>query len=275
MTELHFEKWQATGNDFILMDMRDHHGGFPDSAHIAAWCDRRFGIGADGLMFLARHPSLAFKMQYFNADGREAAMCGNGARSMLGFAHRLGMAGSTVRFQAADGEHSGYVLGQDQYRIDLIDVDRADAVDLPEIIQWVPQYTGTAFFLNTGVPHLVIGVNHIADLQVREAGRLLRNHHRFLPHGTNVNFVEQTGESLRIRTYERGVEDETLSCGTGATAAAIVMGVKRHLSAPIQVQVEGGELIIRFVADESGGVRQVSLEGEAKAVFSGSIRIKE
>lgn len=271
MTKLHFEKWQATGNDFIIMDFSQGIPADIDQDHIARWCDRKFGIGADGFMYLDKHPDLAFDMHYFNADGLEAEMCGNGARSILGFAHQKGLIGSSGTFQAIDGPHTGFVLESDQYRIKMVDVTGFQSLKIPGIDQMVAGSFEEAVYLNTGVPHLVIFVKDVSQVDVFRAGKTLRWDHQFAPFGTNVNFVQIHADHIRIRTYERGVENETLSCGTGATAAAIASAIRYDLGKHQKVKVEGGELTVSFNKTGPNEFNEIFLAGQALKVFEGEI----
>lgn len=271
MTELHFEKWQATGNDFVIMDFSEGTPVELTTERIAGWCDRKFGIGADGFMYLKKHDQLAFQMHYYNSDGREAEMCGNGARSIMGFAHNQGYFGHEGSFQAIDGPHHGKVLGENHYRIQMVDVNQVIQVNIPGLEDLVAGSYDEALMLNTGVPHLVIFVKDLALIDVKKTGRILRYAGQFKPAGTNVNFVQIHHDFIQIRTYERGVEDETLSCGTGATASAIAASLLFDFSNHQQVKVEGGSLQISFNRSQNDQFKDVWLEGPAKKVFAGVI----
>ncbi len=261
MEEIRFYKWQGTGNDFIILDMRDKKIGEPSSAIIKNICDRHFGVGADGLMILNNHPVYDFRMQYFNADGIEAEMCGNGARCMIGFAHQLGIIAEETLFIAHDGIHIGRVLGQDIYQIQMIDVEEIKKTD-------------DYYFLNTGVPHVVLFVDDVAKVNVQEKGSHIRYSPDFAPDGTNVNFVHLANDILYMRTYERGVENETLSCGTGAVASAIAAYLETDQKQTSFIcKVPGGELKVKF--DHKGSLlfSNILLEGPAQQVFNGNITI--
>ena len=260
MAEIRFSKWQGTGNDFIIMDNRD--GAFNDlgQSNIEQLCDRRFGIGADGLMFLNNNDIYDFSMQYFNSDGLEAEMCGNGGRCMVGFAWHLGIIRKETRFLAKDGVHKGRVLGENNYMIQMIDL-----IEFKKLTD--------SYFLNTGVPHVVKFVDDLNNLNVVEEGSAIRYSEQFRPEGTNVNFVSFADGIVKMRTYERGVENETLSCGTGAVASAIAsylhMGLKET---SISCHVPGGQLDISCNKSEKG-FTDIYLKGPAKMVFEGTIDI--
>ena len=205
-----FHKYQATGNDFILIDDRKLIFPLDDTAFIARCCDRRFGIGADGLILIQNTAEADFKMVYFNADGKESTLCGNGARCSVAFAAMLGIIENDTRFLAIDGLHTAK-MEKDRVVLRMHDVDRINTLD---------HY----YFLDTGSPHHVEMVEDLAHVPVVIKGRKIRYGAPYFEEGCNVNFVEQQGPStFSIRTYERGVEDETLSCGTGATAVALAM----------------------------------------------------
>ncbi len=259
-----FEKFHGAGNDFIITDIRNH--AITDRTDIiAGLCDRHMGIGADGMIMLGNSEAHDFEMRYFNADGREASMCGNGGRCIIAFAHRLGIIGRDARFMAADGEHTGSIITEtgNKYivRLGMQDVCIPDK---PE---------GDRLFLDTGSPQLVIKTQNLDTLDVFHEGRKLRYDNSFGSGGTNVTFLEESQGNLNIRTYERGVEDETLSCGTGATAAALAWAAwQGNAEGPISVNTRGGLLVIGF-RKEGRRFNGVSLEGPAAYVFSGEIKI--
>ena len=215
---MQFWKYQGAGNDFVMLDQRRQQFlGRNDTARIAFLCDRHFGIGADGLILLQTHPVLDFEMIYFNADGRESTMCGNGGRCIAAFAKHLGMPGDKFRFWAIDGEHEALVSqpagpGGEWVELKMGNVDR---LATPETQTGIPE-AGNAFVLNTGSPHYVRFVPKVDSLDMRQEGRTIRYSNQFRTAGINVNFVEAMEDGIIIRTYERGVEDETLACGTGS-----------------------------------------------------------
>lgn len=256
---LKFFKYHGAGNDFILVDQReDVHIDRADRARIAGLCHRRFGIGADGLILLQQSAGYDFEMVYFNADGGEGTLCGNGARCVVAFAHFLGCIGDQCHFLASDGAHDAVVVRPDWIEVHLRDMPVWEAGSDYEV-------------LNTGSPHYVRFVSDLHGLDIREEGRAVRYSEPFRQAGINVNFVEERGEELWVGTYERGVEDETLACGTGVTAAALAH-VRRKASAEglwhIPVVAKGGRLSVRFTFDGKM-FRDVWLCGPAERVFEG------
>ena len=207
--QIPFYKYQGTGNDFVLIDNRQQNFPKNDTILIAHFCDRKFGVGADGLIVLEQHPTLDFSMVYYNADGNQSSMCGNGGRCIVHFAAFLGIIETQTAFMAIDGVHHGSIQ-DDKVALHMTDVSH---------IENHKQYS----FLNTGSPHHVEMVANLEDLNVVDKGRAIRNN-SYGTAGANINFVSKiSGDTFSVRTYERGVEDETLSCGTGVTAVALVM----------------------------------------------------
>lgn len=264
MRNLEFFKYEGTGNDFIVVDQREVRlVDRADTDLIARLCHRRFGIGADGLILLQRHQELDFEMVYFNADGREGSMCGNGGRCIVAFASRLGLVAENCRFQAVDGAHEARVLPDGQIAL------RMSAVAVPT------RHDGCAV-LDTGSLHFIQPVQALDEVDVHEAGRAIRYAPAFREHGINVNFVERTGKDrLRVATYERGVEGETWSCGTGVTAAALALAPGGNVGQLQEVIVEtrGGQLKVQFQTTASGGFDDIWLIGPASLVFRGSIAL--
>jgi diaminopimelate epimerase len=261
---LQFFKFQATGNDFIIIDDRQKQFDTKNSALIQKLCNRRFGIGGDGLILFRNEPELDFRMIYFNADGYEGSMCGNGGRCAAAFAHKLNPGKYDFRFQAYDGLHEASIeeIGEHQVWVRL----SMQPVQSPEIIE-------NDLFLNTGSPHFVRFVEDAASIDVNAEGRKVRNSERFLRDGVNVNFAEIHPDSITVRTYERGVEEETLSCGTGVTASAIASHFSGMLKEnPIRVYTRGGELKVHFSMGEDN-YTAVTLSGPAAEVFTGTIEI--
>lgn len=255
-----FFKYQGTGNDFVLIDDRNETFPASDQALIERLCHRRFGIGADGLILLRTDPEYDFRMIYFNADGAEGSMCGNGGRCIVRFAHDLGVFGSETRFLAVDGEHTAEVRGDDIFlkMSDVTGFDNRDGVT----------------FLNTGSPHVVQFVDDLESLDVVSEGRSIRYDSRFQPGGTNVNFVQPIdGNTLFVRTYERGVEDETYSCGTGVTAVALVAQRQLHMPDPVFIKTLGGNLRVSFNSTADEQFDNIYLIGPAKRVFVGTITV--
>jgi len=252
-----FYKYQGTGNDFVLIDNRLNFFNKKDTKLVAKLCDRRFGVGADGLILLEDSSVSDFKMIYFNADGNQSTMCGNGGRCIVSFAQFLNIIDSKTSFEAIDGLHNAEVK-QNSIALQMIDV-----LDVEE--------EKNHSFLDTGSPHHVQFVSNVKDFDVKTEGAKIRYSDLYnTKGGSNINFVEQLNDSaFRIRTYERGVEDETLSCGTGATATAIAMHKAGKTSAlKNTIEVEGGTLTIQFKED-SGIYSNVYLEGPATQVFKG------
>jgi diaminopimelate epimerase len=257
--KLEFYKYQGTGNDFIIFDCRYNKLKL-SSAEISQLCDRRFGIGADGVILLQLKEGYDFEMLYYNADGNLSSMCGNGGRCIVSFARRSGLIEKTAKFLAADGDHLAEIISTDPDRVKL---KMSDVKSIHE--------TCGGWFLDTGSPHLVISVDKLASLDVRSQGRLIRNSDEFKKEGVNVNFVENSGKGILVRTYERGVEDETLSCGTGVTAIALVAIEKnwvRKNDHTVEVLTKGGKLLVH-AKKTSNGYSDIWLEGPAVHVFTG------
>ncbi len=259
--QLEFYKYQGTGNDFVMIDNRS--GFFPKGnvQLVARLCDRRFGIGADGLILLENDSETDFKMVYYNSDGNPSSMCGNGGRCLVAFAKDLNVIENNCTFIATDGLHHASVANDGIVSLQMIDV--AD-------IKKEADYT----FMNTGSPHHVQMVEDLEHYNVKENGAALRYGSLYGAAGSNINFVKKINEdTFSLRTYERGVEDETLACGTGATAVAIAMNAAGQTNASsINLNVEGGKLAVSF--DKMGDVfTNVFLIGPAKFVFKGVIEI--
>ncbi|NGF55995.1 diaminopimelate epimerase [Parapedobacter sp. SGR-10] len=260
MQKIKFYKYQGAGNDFILIDNRKGDFDRKNEDLVHRLCDRRFGIGADGVMLLQDAENYDFEMVYYNADGREGSMCGNGGRCIVAFARDLGITHEKTDFLAVDGKHQASIHG-DQVNLGMIDVEQVDK-------------DGEAFVLNTGSPHYITLVEDLARYAVYEKGKAIRNNERYREKGINVNFVEKEGEGYFVRTFERGVEDETLACGTGATAAAMAMAIHENREGSIEmpIRVLGGQLTISFLK-EGNRFSQVYLKGPAQFVFEGEINI--
>ena len=251
---IEFYKYQGTGNDFIMIDDREKEFDLTENDLIAALCERRMGIGADGLILLREHGTLDFEMIYFNADGKESSMCGNGGRCIIAFAQMLEMTGNETTFMAIDGEHKGRLMDDGIY-LQMQDVKKIEGV-------------GDGLVLNTGSPHYIEMVDELDYIDVNKQGRKIRNSAAFKKDGINVNFVLDANE-LQVRTYERGVEAETLSCGTGVVATAIAMHYANCIEETlVNVKTKGGELTVSF-EEFNGGYRNIWLSGEASMVFAG------
>lgn len=263
---IRFSKYEGAGNDFILVDNRDSQF-LPTAQLIQNLCDRHFGIGADGLMTLSRSTHLDCSMRYFNADGSEGEMCGNGARCIALFAHHLGIGGERKYFDAADGEHQAQILSTQGAMGDIeLGMNEVTRINISN---------GT-WSLNTGVPHYVEFTDNLTEINILDRGPQIRHDTTRFPEGTNVNFVEILGEgSIKMRTYERGVEAETLACGTGATAAAIVTNyAHQHDRTNYRIQVPGGKLTVCFAhIPGTQTYTDIRLTGPARRVFEGEFNI--
>lgn len=277
MTPLSFSKYQGAGNDFVLVDQRQTRRLARSDRALVAWlCDRRFGIGADGLILLETHPDYDFEMVYFNADGGEGSLCGNGGRCVAAFARHLGViSGDSCRFLASDGPHEARFTRSLGPGGEWVELHMADVAQ-------IERRDDSTFVLDTGSPHYVrfLEPGALATLDVVQEGRAVRNSERFRAAGINVNFsCADPAGGLAIRTYERGVEDETLACGTGVTAAALAWysaggndGVAAS-TVELPVHARGGQLAVRFRA-EGGAFRDIWLCGPAQRVFEGRIDLE-
>ncbi len=257
---LTFYKYQGTGNDFVIIDNRESVFSKKKTKLIATLCDRKFGVGADGLMLLElpHNDEDDFTMVYFNADGNQSTMCGNGGRCLVAFAAFIGVITDKATFTAIDGRHWAR-LTDDVVHLQMMDVSEINKYD-------------SHLFLDTGSPHHVTMVDDLDSLDVKTIGKKIRYGAPYFEEGSNVNFVKKIGENyFSVRTYERGVEDETLSCGTGVTAVAIAMHVLKLANKDeIRIHTLGGELKITFKVTEDG-YRDIFLIGSAKQVFKGQI----
>jgi diaminopimelate epimerase len=258
---LEFYKYQGTGNDFVMIDNRTEFFPKENTKLIAHLCDRRFGIGGDGLILLENDPETDFKMVYYNSDGNQSSMCGNGGRCLVAFAKKLQVIENNATFIATDGLHRATIGDDGLVSLQMIDVDDV-------------KVSSDHVFLNTGSPHHVQLVDDLENYNIKENGAAIRYGDLYGKAGSNINFVKQIDETtFSLRTYERGVEDETLSCGTGATAVAIAMNVLGKTdSSSIDLNVEGGKLVVSFDKGE-GKFTNVFLKGPAEFVFKGTIAI--
>jgi diaminopimelate epimerase len=253
-----FYKYQATGNDFVIVDNREGRYAFSVD-EIKKICDRKFGVGADGIMLIEKHPSLDFNLVYYNADG-SPSLCGNGSRAAVTMASALGLVNGKAKFNAFDGIHEAQLLPNGNVRLKMSDVKGIEK-------------SGEGVFLNTGSPHFIQWVSEIKNYPVFEKGKKIRYGEAFKPAGTNVNFVESLEHnSIFVRTYERGVENETLSCGTGVTAAALASSSHQYVS-PVTVKTLGGELSVEFKVSHDGSFTDIFLVGPAKMVFEGTLEL--
>ena len=261
--EINFTKYHGTGNDFILVDNRSGKIKL-SKEHIARLCHRQFGIGADGLIAISDLPGFDFQMKYYNSDGGEGTMCGNGGRCLTAYAGTRGVINKKARFSAIDGEHFSEILsinGNEFYvSLKMADVDKLQKFE-------------DGYFVNTGSPHFVKFVGEIEKVDVYREGRELRWDKRFQPEGTNVNFAEIKDDYLIVRSFERGVENITLSCGTGVTASALVASaILKDDRQIFEIKTYGGDLKVRF-AKLKNKFTDIWLEGAAIRVFEGQIEI--
>jgi diaminopimelate epimerase len=258
--QLHFHKYHGAGNDFIIIDNRMNLFDKTNHELIARLCDRRFGIGADGLMLLQESAQVDFRMIYFNSDGFEGSLCGNGGRCITAYANHLGIIGKNTRFMATDGLHEAEVINPGYIKLKIADIHDIE--------------TGKDYFyLNTGSPHYVQFTDSLKDKDVYTEGRKIRYNDRFQDQGTNVNFVEFETNGLFVRTYERGVENETLACGTGIVAAAISAALKEDSDrTSYSVRARGGNLVVSFNR-KNNLFQDVWLEGPTELVYTGDIKI--
>ncbi len=260
--KLNFFKYQGTGNDFILADNRKNEYSSLTQKQIQQLCDRRFGIGADGVMLLNERPGYDFEMKYYNADGKEGSMCGNGGRCMIKFVYHLGIHREMYKFLAVDGMHEA--------EIDTDGIVSLHMKDVRNIRKFHNDY-----ILDTGSPHYIKLVTHVMDMDVYKKGYEIRHSKEFEDEGINVNFVEQTDEpdKIIVRTFERGVEDETLSCGTGVTAAALVCYHNENGFNEVEVKTLGGQISVEFDRIDDNRYENIWLCGPAEKVFEGSVEI--
>lgn len=256
-----FYKYQGTGNDFVIFDNRDGKLTL-STEQVKHLCDRRFGIGADGLMLLTQKDGYDFEMTYYNADGRESSMCGNGGRCLTRFAYDMGIHKETFHFMAVDGEHDASLGEHGWINLKMKDVNG------------IEDYHGDSI-LDTGSPHYVKSVRDIMNIDVFAEGRDIRYSKDFAEKGINVNFVENNEKGIIVRTYERGVEDETYSCGTGVTASALVFAHNENGFNRIEVQTKGGHLAVEFDKTGEESFENIWLCGPATFVFKGEIALDE
>ena len=257
---IEFYKYQGTGNDFVLLDNRSGKYSSLSNEQIAFLCHRRYGIGADGLMLLQQREGYDFEMIYFNADGAVGSMCGNGGRCIVLFAHHLGVVREKAFFIASDGPHESKISANEHIELKMIDVSGIHTEEDVTI-------------LDTGSPHYVKVVTDLPSFDVDAEGKKVRYNDLFKEKGINVNFIEPLNKGIAIRTYERGVEAETYSCGTGATAAAISVAKDVAGEQEVHVNTEGGILNIKFEKKEGHRFENIWLCGPAKQVFKGIIEL--
>lgn len=255
---LQFTKYQATGNDFILIDNRSGKIVLSKEQIVKA-CDRKFGIGADGLILIEPSTTTDFTVNYYNSDGSQS-LCGNGSRAAVTFAASLHLLNDKTSFEAYDGKHEAVLLPTGIVRLKMNDVSEVRKIN-------------NDWYIHTGSPHYIQLVENSKDYPVFDEGKKIRYSADFLPGGTNVNFVELLADNtIFVRTYERGVENETLSCGTGVTAAALAASQKNYTS-PIAIKTLGGELSVEFKIGQAGAFTDIYLAGPAKKVFEGTLEL--
>lgn len=264
---INFTKMVGSGNDFIVIDNRKNIFLKNELAIIAKiLCNRQNGIGADGLMLIEKpENNTDFRMRIFNADGTEAEMCGNGARCIARFAYDKKIAENKMTFETIAGHVQGFILE------DTVKVKLTDPVDFENNIVLDNSLLNLSF-INTGVPHAIIFVDDIDEINIKDIGSKICYHKRFSPKGTNVNFVKIVDEhNIIVRTYERGVESETLSCGSGSTASAIISGINKNCKSPVNVKTKSGEILKISFEINNDIINNVFLEGKVKTIFEGSI----
>ena len=258
MQELHFYKYQGTGNDFVMVDNREQQFDRKNIGLVKQLCHRKYGIGADGLILIESHSNADFEMVYYNSDGSQS-LCGNGSRCAVHFARFLGIIGDNAQFIAIDGLHEAYMIKEQVY-LRMHNVNKVERYE-------------EDMFINTGSPHYIRFVKELTKADMVEEGRKIRNSDIFRKEGTNVNFAEPTEEGkLYVRTYERGVEDETLSCGTGVTAVALASSYLGYKS-PIKLVTPGGQLQVAFNVKGEDSFTDIYLSGPATMVFAGKIKV--
>jgi len=260
--KLNFQKYQGTGNDFVIIDNREKLFDVQNTRLINRLCDRKFGIGADGLILLQNHTELDFEMVYFNADGNESSMCGNGGRCITHFAHYLNIIKNECEFMAIDGAHKAKIIAENLVALQMNDVEQVKT-------------EANYYELNTGSPHYIQFVDDVSQINVKQSGAEVRYNDQYKSEGINVNFVDvKHSNQINVRTYERGVEDETLSCGTGVTAAAIAYYEQSNLQGKhvIIVNTLGGKLSVDVNKTENG-FTNLSLNGPATGVFEGTVNV--
>jgi len=269
-----FSKLTAAGNDFILIDNREGIIWSEDYQKLARkLCDRKYSIGADGLILLEKSAFKDFKMKYFNSDGSYASMCGNGGRSIARFAYDLGIVDLEMIFETDAGIIDAEILVNDKNRVKLNLYNPKDLVKDIKII--IDKKEFNIDFINTGVPHAIIFIDdNIKNVNVVKYGRIVRYHEVFAPDGANVNFVKIIGNNvLTVRTYERGVEDETLACGTGITAAGIISVLRGFVKSPVNIITKGGDRLSVSLRNVDNKIDDVVLEGPVYISFKGVVEI--
>jgi len=268
MRRIEFWKMNGSGNDFILIDNREGTVEEGEMGHLVKRiCRRRESVGADGMIFVTKSDRYDFAWRFFNADGSEAEMCGNGGRCVARFAHLKGISGSKMTFETLAGPVSAEVMGR-VVKVLMPEPSGLEMdIDLPSQSGWL-----SVDFINTGVPHVVVQVENLLEHPVFEQGKAIRYHPMFSPQGTNANFMRVLSSDLiAIRTYERGVEDETLACGTGAIASALMAAARSIVSSPVKVRTKGGEELGIYFQKEGDRFKHVWLEGSTSVVYQAEL----
>ena len=268
MNKIRFFKMSGSGNDFIIIDnRRPAVGQFDLRNFIVNVCRRKMSVGADGLILIEESDAADFKWQFYNSDGSRPEMCGNGARCAARFAFLNGIAGPQHAFETDAGVISAEIVG-DRVKVkmpDPFDIRTDSSLDLREGSLSISS-------INTGVPHVIEEVTGLDDIDVFNRGREIRNHSAFAPDGTNVNFISiSEPNQIALRTYERGVEDETLACGTGATASALITAAKNRWKSPVNVRTRSGIMLTIHFSLENGNYKNVFLEGDARVIYEGTL----
>lgn len=260
--KVEFFKYHGAGNDFVMIDCRKHDEFFFDRKRVEFLCDRHLGIGADGLILLLNDKKSDFRMKYFNSDGAEGSMCGNGGRCIAAFARDLNLIKLKATFKGIDGIHVADILGPEVVSLKMIDVMKVKELE-------------DGYLIDTGSPHFVTFRDKISEIDVFTEGRKIRHQARFADSGANVNFVEPlSSNAFKMRTFERGVENETLACGTGSVASAISSYYrKKPDKCSYTIEAPGGTLFVKFVPQKDGHFTDVWLEGPVKFVYRGEIDI--
>lgn len=260
LKQIEFSKYQGTGNDFILID--GFHKEIPHLSEkvIQEMCHRRFGIGADGLIILKAKKGYAFDMDFYNSDGKNGSMCGNGGRCVVAFAHDIGIMKNETTFWAPDGEHFAKFESSEKVSLKMQDVHKIEQHEL-------------GVFMDTGSPHLVVFKDNIEKINALNEGKNIRYNSTYSAKGVNVNFTESFNDRISLITYERGVEDITFSCGTGTVAAAIASCIKTGLSSPVIAQTKGGKLEVKFSQNGKQMINDIWLVGPAIKTFSGIFKL--
>lgn len=257
LEQIEFYKYQGTGNDFILIDGYNNNIPHLSEDIIQKMCHRRFGIGADGLIILRKKEDYDFDMDFYNSDGKNGSMCGNGGRCVVAFAHDIGVIDNETTFWAPDGEHFAKFESHDKISLKMQDLSEIEVHD-------------KGLFMDTGSPHLIVFANRIDDMDVYMEGKSIRYNETYKAEGVNVNFVELGNNSISLITYERGVEDVTYSCGTGTVAAAIASSIKTNILSPIEAYTKGGQLKVSFEHIKDNIYKNIWLIGPALKSFQGT-----